>query len=113
MSNEITVDELAAMIKGEFDRVHEQMGVGFRSVNGRIDSLETKVDSLESRFDVLETKVDSLDTQVKDLDCKVTRIDDRTQNQVDGNYQHTSAVEKRVVRIEKHLGLKPLSSARA
>lgn len=105
MAKEISLDDLATMIKGEFDRVHEEFDKRFGKVDVRFERVETRLDGVETRLEHLETKVDSLDQ-------KVTRIDERTQHQIDANYERTYELTNRVVRIEKHLGLKPSAGAR-
>lgn len=61
-------------------RMYSDMQDGFKSVNKRIDTLDTKVDKLDKRVSSLETKVDTLDTKVDRLDKRVSSLDTKVNN---------------------------------
>jgi predicted nuclease with TOPRIM domain len=67
---ELTLEDLALMVKGGFD----DMGVKFDKLEGRVDNLEGRFDNLEGRFDNLEGRFDNLEGRFDELDMKVFKM---------------------------------------
>ncbi len=66
----VTLDDLATMVKGGFDEVNKKMDDGFNAVNGRLSSLEQgqeeiilKLDNVAYRFELvaLQKRVEELE----------------------------------------------------
>ena len=96
MVKNITLDQLAELMMGEFNRVHE-----------RIDKIEADV--VEIKADIVEIKAD-IRYIYQDL-ADIHRTLDRMQEQLDNHDGHTREIDyafTRISRIENHLGLSPI-----
>ncbi len=100
MAQEMTNDDLARLIQTEFQRVDHRLG-----------NVEATLEAVDARLTGLNEKVETLDARVQVLDDKVTRIDLRSAHQADASYERTGRLEKRVERVEGHLGLEPVPKA--
>ena len=101
------IDDLARIVQTEFTTVREEI----HEVDRKVGVLDERVNALDQKVEMLDEKVETLDQKMELLDEKVTRIDLRTAHQVDANYERAGLLEKRVDRIETHVGLAPATKA--
>lgn len=80
------------------------------TMNQRFSVVDERFEAVDRRFDGVETRLGSVETELVSLKQKITQIDQRTQNQIDEQYERTAVLEVRTETIEKHLGLKPVSA---
>ena len=67
-NNEITLDQLAAMIKVGFDEVHKE----FDNVYERFDDVYKRFDTVDTKFVEVHEKIDALDASLR-VEIKATR----------------------------------------
>ena len=83
---ESDVQRLSRLVLGEFKRVHDR----FDLIDGRFDTLEPQVTSLETELRGIHKQLDALSEGLENATGYAKEIDH---------------ILKRVVAIEKHLGL--------
>ena len=83
-----------------------------QSLNKRLDGLEHGQDTLAKGLQRLEGKIETVDQKVEAVHAYQqkahTEIMDRLYESNEANGQEQQRLEKRIARIEKHLGLPPL-----
>lgn len=82
MANDMTIDELAQLIKGEFDRVDQR----FEKIDQRFEKIDQRFDKVDERLEAIELKmtnvayrfeVDDLGNQLNSLTRRVEVIENK------------------------------------
>ncbi len=103
MTKSITIDQLAGMIKREFDRVYV-----------KIDKLDDKFGELDSKIDKLDGKIDALDRKNEQEHAKIIKLIKENSHDIH-NLQRTSIqmvrrdefvmIVSRLEKVEQKVGI--------
>ena len=85
------------MADTDFDRLSRIMLEEFKRVHERFDAID-------GRFDQIESQVSSIEGELRDVRKRLEALDDAAQN-TSGFTKEIDHLLRRVVAIEKHLGL--------
>lgn len=80
------IERLSRLMLDEFKRVHERF------------------DTIDARFDKIESQVSNVETELRDIRKRLEALEEAAQNSA-GFTKEIDHLLKRVVMIEKHLGL--------
>ena len=111
-------DRRFEQIDGRFeqiDRRFEQIDRRFEQIDRRFEQVELRFEQIDARFDRHVNRIDELAADIAGLREQVTHdITDLREtvalyhHSVVGHGIHFSEVERRMLRVEQHLGLQPL-----
>jgi predicted nucleic acid-binding Zn-ribbon protein len=106
------------MAEKDFERLTRLMLDEFKQVNERFEAIDTRFDAIDARFDTLDARFDAVDHRFDTLDARLSNIEVELRDirkrleALEAAAQNTSGFTKeidhllrRVVAIEKHLGL--------
>ncbi len=85
------------MAENDFERLTRLMLAEFKRMHERFDATET-------RFDSIEPRITNIEVETRDIRKRLERLDEAAQNTT-GFAKEIDHLLKRVVTIEKHLGL--------
>jgi chromosome segregation ATPase len=99
----------------QIDRRFEQMELRFEQIDRRFEQMELRFEQIDARFDRHVNRIDELAADIAGLREQVTHdITDLREtvalyhHSVVGHGIQFSEVERRTLRVERHLGLPPL-----
>ena len=99
----------------EHDRRFEQIDGRFEQIDRRLEQMELRFEQIDARFDRHVNRIDELAADIAGLREQVTHdITDLREtvalyhHSVVGHGIQFSEVERRMLRVERHLGLPPL-----
>lgn len=73
---EITIEDLAAMVKKSFDETNDKIDKRFDNVDTRLDNMDHKINQIDRRLFAIEEDVAEIKTKKhKELDKRVTFIE--------------------------------------
>ncbi|MBU2578994.1 hypothetical protein KKA09_02660 [Patescibacteria group bacterium] len=93
---QITIDDLAIMVKKGFDGTDKKMDSGFKQVDKRFEQIDKRFKQVDKRFE-------QVDKQLKEINVRLDRIENVILKQ---HAQRIEFLEEKIHRLEEFLIIK-------
>lgn len=102
----MTLDNLAVMIKREFDRINKKLNdhdKQFTKIDQRFDKIDQRFTKIDSKLDSMQTDILSFKLELLDINLKLDRLEKRTFEDDDAFASDIIDLRKRVKVMERKI----------